>query len=705
MPKKHANVNPINNIFAKSKSTDEEDENDHMSAKRPIQLRITYVDGVLAIFSILLIAAALGGSLGGFFSLQMNEQIAAQNALNSTVVLQQLNIQRILTGLLQRINTLTGYYSVAGTTNYYTQTTPFVNISNLFMDGIYTLGLVAIVPNYEVNDFLQSIRSIGKDFTNFTLTNRDANNNVIPAAPESVYYPYIQAFPYSHLAGNLGFDVGSESIRRSALLKSIATVMPASTSRIFIASRVGEISPGAIIYQAYTNDSNPSQVIGLTFGSVVFSLFMPVALTTMSSNLDKIIVTAFDVTDANATTLLYSTVTEQQLAQFGINTELSNISATEMLTIHNNAPFKLFTSAQFADRSWQISFAATNSYIESYRTNEKWIALFIPLLFTMVLVSIIILFSKGLQFSFFLRQVSKERVRLLENNQHRLTTLLDKISLQEQKTRSTIDAIPDFLVVISATGRIVRTNNSFDRVFCFQDNDMEKGVYVSTIFRSLEPLFFTKMSTIDTIETEATTRFGKIIPVQVSANLVTPSVLIRENSTLDDKEEAYIIVAKNMTDREKLLEDLRHQENNSKSMMKFVAFDAQFAIESVRKALLEFSRKEHSSESVLFLIEIQQYRQSPTDKRVEMQGEIYAKFISKEGRKQLNISSELAAQTASKVSKSLGDIDVFCDIEDAVKTMILLDLYPRFLKEQEKLNFTHSDNSLSSTDEISQREK
>jgi hypothetical protein len=64
-----------------------------------------------------------------------------------------------------------------------------------------------------------------------------------------------------------------------------------------------------------------------------------------------------------------------------------------------------------------------------------------------------------------------------------------------------------------------------------------------------------------------------------------------------------------------------------------------------------------------------------------MQHEIFKDFILIGGKHQLNITQESSEQIKAKLEKSLGDIDLFHEVEEFVKSMIVVDSYPRYLAE------------------------
>lgn len=77
------------------------------------------------------------------------------------------------------------------------------------------------------------------------------------------------------------------------------------------------------------------------------------------------------------------------------------------------------------------------------------------------------------------------------------------------------------------------------------------------------------MTEVDEINTEARTRFLSRIPVQVSVR----ALQVVED---DGDDEAFVVVARNMSDRNKLIENMQTQEAHMKNVLSYAEFDAQF---------------------------------------------------------------------------------------------------------------------------------
>lgn len=80
---------------------------------------------------------------------------------------------------------------------------------------------------------------------------------------------------------------------------------------------------------------------------------------------------------------------------------------------------------------------------------------------------------------------------------------------------------------------------------------------------------------------------------------------------------------------------------------------------------------------------VRKYKKSSVEQRNEMQGVIYSNFLKIGAKHQLNISENLSKQVDVRVMKGLGEIDLFHDVEEFVKSMVVVDSYQRYLKQKE----------------------
>ena len=126
---------------------------------------------------------------------------------------------------------------------------------------------IAAVPAAEKSTFEADARAAG--LTGFEIWQNDARGTRAPAAGRAVFYPVTQIAP---LAGNesaLGFDLGSEPVRRAALETAVRTRLPTATDPITLVQETGT-QKGMLIYRPVFDGPDASRLRG--FGLAVLRM-------------------------------------------------------------------------------------------------------------------------------------------------------------------------------------------------------------------------------------------------------------------------------------------------------------------------------------------------------------------------------------------------------------------------------------------------
>jgi PAS domain-containing protein len=387
----------------------------------------------------------------------------------------------------------------------------------------------------------------------------------------------------------------------------------------------------------------------------------------------------------------------------------SVISVAANKAMIDSAPFTSIGYVKFADRVLKITIIPSDAYINLYNTYIKWVALVLCLCFMMVLlvVCVFIYFLRKLMVARKGRLNAELQIDLLRTNQSSLRSLLERIATQEQKQRSTINAFPDYVCVVSDSGKLLQTNAAFDADFPFSQMELERGVYTFAIFTELASDFY-RTAGENEIVTQAARRFGDYMDVKVrvrslghdsnkdSSSLSNefksktgPTSNLSSSSVQVIEEEAYLIIAKNITEKkEDSIVDERARHARSELEKKFR--DPKF-----RSELRAFCEREKNVENVLFLEAVREYKKTPFAERVNMKDSIFEKFIKRGAMLQLNLANDVIVEETIKISKCIADVDVFKTVEECVfKT--LEDVYPRF--QMERKSSTASTASLSSSE-------
>ena len=114
-------------------------------------------------------------------------------------------------------------------------------------------------------------------------------------------------------------------------------------------------------------------------------------------------------------------------------------------------------------------------------------------------------------------------------------------------------------------------------------------------------------------------------------------------------------------------------------------YDEVIEHDAARQALLEFAKREHSEENLLFFLEIQSYKAAVDDATRAAAGEdIIDKFIRADAKMQVNLPTRITKVFLGDPIKgeSEGNYtftpDLFADAESEVKMMVRKDTFSRF---------------------------
>jgi hypothetical protein len=562
---------------------------------------------------------------------------------------------------------------------YYNSFLPFIEGSNNMIDGMEAIVFLSEVYPQDVKRFVTSVRDSGvHPYNTFDVWERNLTTfqreNI---TARDVYYFITMGVPRNYMWG-IGYDSASVPMNRRAIDRALDTKKIAATRR----TKIITTAPNVYSFIIYAPVYRDGEFIGFTDGTVASNRLIETALG--GPFLDSTaIVSLYDVPleYVYEDDPVYCSIRgPHQARTVTLSTNnMTLLQQSDYQAIANNAPFKATYNVRVADRMYSIVMIPTTDFMNETGP-DKWIALLSIITCSVGFSFIVFIFAKRIQYYGYVQNLSRERVQILEDSQQRLQQLLDKIAVQEKRTRDVMDSIPDFLITINAVGIIQQTNACFDRSFAFTAKDYENGVNVSKIFPDLKPNFYDVADELQTVDTRAKCRLTTI-PVQISVRMFLdrPRYWEQEENTQTNKE-AYLIVARNMSDRDVMRKRSAHT-NRSVIDQRFIDFDNQLRQTEFRTAFKKFCEKEFNSENIEFLEAVAAYRRAPLEKRVQMQGEIFDRFIRIDAERQLNTDSDLKLEYSLRVSKSLGDVTLFDDLEDKVKDMMLHDSYARFMQQ------------------------
>jgi PAS domain-containing protein len=265
-----------------------------------------------------------------------------------------------------------------------------------------------------------------------------------------------------------------------------------------------------------------------------------------------------------------------------------------------------------------------------------------------------------------------EMLGSIETSQLELQGTFNKLGYEEEKTRLMLNSIPDSISIIRPLdGTIIEVNSSFEKLF----SENWKGKKIYEILPNL-PTKEIEQAVGRTSESESIGQFGLKIPVSV----LTCGINFFE----EGEKIAYVLcIVRDMRERNDVLDKLQREMEMFSKIEKEFTFEEQFRDPIIREAFAKFCEKEKTIENVYFLIAAENYKKLDQASRIKNQQIIFDTFMGEKSKYSLNISSDSFDMTKKKVKNGLGQIDLFSELEKAVKFNLISESFSRFQIEKD----------------------
>ncbi|KAL0486054.1 hypothetical protein AKO1_012252 [Acrasis kona] len=261
----------------------------------------------------------------------------------------------------------------------------------------------------------------------------------------------------------------------------------------------------------------------------------------------------------------------------------------------------------------------------------------------------------------------------LQTSKEKISTILNRTVFQEERGRNLLNALTDFMVCILVDdGTIQEANPSFQERFKI---DLTKGrglIKFDRFTTGLELSDFIELANSSKkVEGWLVTLFNTRIPVTLSASKCT--IVIQ-----DEPKEALVIVAQNKTEEKNMARKLENVQTN-------FLFSKTWHDPKERLEFFNFCVNELSAENINFLTEVQLYRSTKSvEERLEMQNKIMDRFLTHSSSEVLNLSGEIMDRELRLVKEGYAQRDLFNNLEQFVREMVITDTFSRYLKHVKK---------------------
>jgi PAS domain S-box-containing protein len=130
---------------------------------------------------------------------------------------------------------------------------------------------IPVVADHDRVFFEQEKHASG--FINFGIWQKDKIDNRVPVSSRQEYYPVAEVIPLESNKEALGYDLGSEPVRRRALIEAASTGMVTSTEPVTLVQEK-ETQKGILIFRPVFNRTNPEQLRGFALALLRTDIFL-----------------------------------------------------------------------------------------------------------------------------------------------------------------------------------------------------------------------------------------------------------------------------------------------------------------------------------------------------------------------------------------------------------------------------------------------
>lgn len=304
----------------------------------------------------------------------------------------------------------------------------FVNETLRTYPAVQTVGWSPRLEAAQLADFEQAMRrELGEHYRVHEL---DAEGAAIPAQARALHFPIAYLAPSPGNEKALGYDIGSEPVRREAIERALQTDRPSATARVQLVQDRGQTA-SVILYLAL-NGAHRSKT--------------PLGLASAVMHVDGLARSALaGLVDAGLHAHIFDGPVGDErraLLDFGPDPQ-GTIAHTLELPVH------------VADRQWTLQVMLPADYLVAHRSWQAWGLLAVGLSLAALLGMLLLVLLA--------RQAKVEE--LVGNRTAELREA-------EQRFRGLLEAAPDAILMIDQTGCIELVNRQAEQLFGYTRTEL-----------------------------------------------------------------------------------------------------------------------------------------------------------------------------------------------------------------------------------------
>jgi PAS domain S-box-containing protein len=294
-------------------------------------------------------------------------------------------------------------------------------------------------------------------FSEFQITERESQGQMVPASSRVEYFPVYYVEPYAGNELALGYDLASNSVRRAAISHSRKTGKLTATARVTLVQEQEKEYGAVVLLPVYGQQRGVAMVEahrdalrGFVLG--VFRIGDMVTSALKAFDADTVIYSLHDYTAPAGKQLLWE---HNPIIQLSGGALLSHRQET------NFADLRFRKTYDLGGRNWTIFFAPTVSYLATYRSWDVWAVLVGGLLFTSLMGALLLaVLGRSAELATVNTSLQKE---IVERTQAEA-----KVRESSDNFRGLVDSASDAILIVDHQGLITFANRQVENIFGYQ---------------------------------------------------------------------------------------------------------------------------------------------------------------------------------------------------------------------------------------------
>ena len=292
-------------------------------------------------------------------------------------------------------------------------------------------------------------------FTDFVITERNPESELIPAAQRAEYYPVYYMEPLVGNEAALGFDLASNATRLAALEKARDTAQDVATARIQLVQESGQQYGFLVFKPVYRGGKDPGTIDlrrmyleGFMLGVFRIGDILETSLAPISSRYTHVIVTARDNSAQPDKQLLHVLNAKRAVLSSSDSTETSQLWAKP-------GRFEQTVNFRVADRQWSITLVMAEPKLTFNQQISGWAVLLIGLMFT----TLAALYYLSSQYN-------------IIKTQQLVDKRTSELSRSEGLIRNVLETIGDGVITTNERGIVQSINRAAEIIFGYKADEV-----------------------------------------------------------------------------------------------------------------------------------------------------------------------------------------------------------------------------------------